>query len=118
MGVSADAVMGGIEKMFERISRHKARLLAMTLMTLSASDKAFYRPAEEERQKLNRLIKHWIETGSAIKSNATKPVLVDMDQLIRYNNSTRLFCMDGLHLSADGYDKMGSEIFNGLSPFL
>lgn len=117
-GARAEAVMTGLERMYERISRHKARLLSMTTMSLSASDKPFYASAEEERQKLNRMIKHWILTGSTIKDENVRPVLVDMDQLIKYTNTTTLFCPDGLHLSPEGYDTMGTEIFNGLSPFL
>lgn len=118
IGKNASQIMSGLEKMYERISRHKARLLAMTTMSLSASDKPFFAQKEEERQKLNRLIRHWVATGSAIKDEKARPVLVDMDQLIKYTNSSTLFCVDGLHLSPEGYDKMGTEIFNGLAPYL
>ena len=118
MGATGEAVMKGLEQMYERISRHKARFLAMTTMTLSASDKPFYFAAEKEREKLNKLIRHWIASGDRVKAQGSAPILVDLDQLIRYTNTTNLFCPDGLHLSPLGYDKMGEEIFHGLEPFL
>lgn len=118
MGATGEAVMLGLEKMYVRISRHNSRLLAMTTMSLSASDKPFYAAAEEERQKLNKLIRHWISSAAAIKSDGRGRVLVDMDKLILFTNTTTLFSPDGLHLSPEGYDRMGQEIYNGLSPFL
>lgn len=117
-GKKGEQIMRGLEVMYERVSKtHKARLLAMTTMPLSASDKPFYAAAEEERQKLNKLIRHWISSAAAIKAD-DRPVLVDMDKLIPFTSTTTLFSPDGLHLSAEGYDRMGQEIYNGLSPFL
>jgi|LauGreSuBDMM15SN_2_FD.fasta_scaffold717920_1 hypothetical protein len=110
--------MTGLMAMYERIHLHKARLLAMTLMPLSAWDKPFYAKNEQQRQNLNKFIRHHISTAQNLKDNKVKPVLVDMDKLIPYSNETKLFCVDGLHLSPEGYDTMGSEIFNAMSPFL
>ena len=117
-GKAREPIMQGLEQMYERIKRHKARLVAMTTMSLASSDQPFYAINEEERRGLNNLIRQWIQSRrdrAEVEKEKDAPILIDMDVQIRYTNTSTYFC-DGLHLSPEGYDRMGQEIFDGILP--
>jgi len=94
-----------------RPTRLDAKTLAVTIPELSLPVK------EEERDTLNSLI------GQYVKEHESTTLLLDLHKEMPYHSADpafrdRVWCGDGLHPSAEGYDFLAEKVWQVLKPQL
>ncbi|CAF1516941.1 unnamed protein product [Rotaria magnacalcarata] len=110
----------GLEPMYTMCLNHyqgKAKLVAMTVI-----ENTIFSPthnADENRQKLNQMIRDYVTQSN----DPDRVFLVDLDRGIPYHsvNDTaerRRIWDDTLHLTAAGYDRMATLVFDEIKDII
>lgn len=108
----ASRVFDGYQLLINECLKHQARVLCMTLPEADCPKES---PFDLQRQEFNRLIRE--ELGS--KNNI---VVLDIDRLLPQHslssNERKQIWDDGVHLTPQGYDRLGQLIYEKLQSYL
>ncbi|CAF2649292.1 unnamed protein product [Rotaria sp. Silwood2] len=96
--------------------KHGARVLSMTLPETMCPRES---PLDTRRQEFNRLLREELISNN---NNNNNIVVLDVDQLLPHHSLShderRQIWDDEVHLTPQGYDRLGQLIYDALKPYL